>query len=78
MSKCYDVCIPEFGIRLKNVLAIRKMPQYVLARKIGCDKDTINKYCNDYFYPTSSILKQICEALNCSADYLLELKDDFE
>lgn len=75
MAKHCEIVIPEFGCRLKTALKNKHMSQRELAKRIDVSKDAINKYCNDYFYPNIGILKQICDVLDVSADYLLELKE---
>lgn len=76
MAKHREIVIPEFGTRLKKAIRKRYMTQQQLADYIGCSRDTVVKWCNDYFYPQGDMLKSICVALNVSADYLLELSDD--
>lgn len=74
MRHC-EVIIPEFGTRLKKALKAKHISQKKLADILGVSKDCVNKWCNDFFYPNIGYLKQICEVLNVSADYLLELED---
>lgn len=70
-----DIVIPEFGIRLKKALRDKKVTQRELARRLEVDKKSVNSWCNDIFYPNITYLKVICEILDVSADYLLELED---
>ena len=73
MKHC-DIIIPDFGLRLKKSLKLRRMTQLELARRLEVDKKTVNSWCNDIWYPNIGYLQQICHVLNISADYLLELE----
>ena len=42
---------------------------------IGCTKSSISTWKVQGFYPKGSIVRNIAEKLNCSADYLLGLSD---
>lgn len=76
MAKHREVVIPEFGTRLKKAIKDSRMTQQQVAERIGCDRNTVVKWCNDWFYPQGDMLKLICVTLNVSADYLLELSDE--
>lgn len=75
MKHC-EIIIPEFGIRLKKALKHKRLTQRKLCQLLDVDKKTVNSWCNDYFYPNIGYLKQICEILGVSADYLLELEEE--
>lgn len=65
--------IPEFGIRLKEAIYSRGYTQASFARAMELDRKTIIAWCNDRRYPNASRLRELCEKLECKADYLLEL-----
>jgi len=72
----YDIVVPEFGTRLKKVLKEKHITQSKMAKMLGTNTDTVNKWCNDWCMPNAGVVKRICEILKISADYLLELSDD--
>lgn len=75
MAKHSEIVIPEFGTRLKESIKKSNLTQQQVADRIGCDRNTVVKWCNDWFYPQGDMLKMLCVVLNVSADYLLELED---
>lgn len=64
----------DFGYNLKMELKAQKKTAYALAKATGITKQTISLYLNNKAEPTISKLKLICEYLEVSADYLLDIK----
>ena len=67
-----------FVIRLNTALKKRGIPRSCLAKSGVVGHGTINSYggCKGNHTPTGFVLQRICTAINCSADYLLGLKDE--
>jgi len=57
--------------RLKYLRKLRKFSQEELAKKINTTKSTISNYENEYSTPSNEVLKDLADALNTTADYLL-------
>lgn len=75
-SEIYDVTyIPEFGTRLLEAIVGKGMTQKELSLRLGLDAGTVNSYVSGRIFPSIPTLKVMCEILDVSADYLLELKD---
>ena len=63
----------HFGDRLRQALADKNMTRQELAYKTMISEASIYLYLNNGATPSAIYLKQICEVLNVSADYLLGL-----
>lgn len=66
----------SFGKRLKYMLDLRDVAQKELASKLGVTESTISKYINSNQFPTVNMLGQICDVLQCSADFLMCRTDE--
>ncbi|MGN1026890.1 MAG: helix-turn-helix domain-containing protein [Faecousia sp.] len=64
-----------FATRLREIMEIRKIIQYDLARETGIQRQTISNYMNGQSRPDTNNLLKICKALNVSADYLIGATD---
>ena len=64
-----------FGGRLRAARELRGMVQSDLGDATGIPANRISNYELGYSYPQARSLIAICEALDCSADYLLGLDD---
>ena len=65
----------KFGIILKRELKAAGMPRKVLARRLGVTVQTVNAYVVGKCYPKVSVLIQIAEILDMSADRLLGIEE---
>ena len=65
----------KFGIILKSELKAAGMPRKVLARRLGVTVQTVNAYVVGKCYPKVSVLIQIAEILDMSADRLLGIEE---
>jgi len=63
----------DFAERLRDAMAEKKISQNVLAKKIGKRRETVRDYCSGKSKPSLEALKEICEVLGVSADFLLGL-----
>lgn len=63
------------GKRIKQAMQLKNMKQYELAEKTYITQTTISRYITGERTPDAINLKAICEALDVSADWLLEIKD---
>lgn len=70
-----DVVIPEFGVRLQYALNRKGMSQAELGRRIGRDRRIVNSYCQGERYPSFEAFYMICNVLDVSADWLMELEE---
>lgn len=70
-----DVVIPEFGVRLEEALNIRGMSQAELGKRVGRSRKIISMYINGSRYPSFEAFYMICNVLNVSADWLMELEE---
>lgn len=75
MKHC-EVIIPEFGTRLKAAMKKKNITQKELAVRLKISKRAVHCWCCDMYLPGSGYLKIICNLLDVSADYLLELNDE--
>lgn len=75
MAKCCEYTMPFFGQRLIQAMELKGMSCDELAKRLEVAQSTISTYRADYHYPTANRLRQICEILDCSADWLLGLED---
>ena len=64
-------------LRLEVLLTERKMSRYRLAKLMGTDFQTIDKYNkNTLIRYDSFLLASMCEALNCKIEDLLVLAEE--
>lgn len=66
----------DFGERLDYVMTLRKITNNDLAEVLICTPSTVSGYRTGRRSPNVITQKEICRALNVSADYLLGLSDD--
>ena len=64
------------GKRIKQAMESKNMKQYELAEKTYITQTTISRYVTDERTPDAITLKAICEALDVSADWLLEIREE--
>lgn len=64
---------PVLAARLKQALKKRGLTQNELSKAIGVSAISISQWITGKKQIYSSNLKSVCEALNISADYLLDL-----
>lgn len=65
----------SLGRRIMFVRGVRRMTQEELGRRVGVSKQTVCNWEADYRSPDASKIRLLCKALDCTADYLLELSD---
>ena len=65
----------HFGERLRQALNERHMSQHTLASRAMISETSVYFYINKNVMPSAIYLRQICEVLGVSADYLLGLED---
>ena len=65
-----------FAQRLKEVRRQKKLSQIELANRIGVSTITLGAWEQGKCSPKTDGLKRICDALNVSADYLCDIKND--
>lgn len=53
-----------------------KLSQRELAKRLGKARTTITEYENGNIDPPGRVIVEICEELNISADWLLDIKKD--
>lgn len=66
----------HFGERLRQVLKERHMSQHTLASRAMISETSVYFYINKNVMPSAIYLRQICEVLGVSADYLLGLEEN--
>ena len=66
----------SLGARIASMRGYRRLNQEQLGALVGVTKQTISGWENDYRRPDSDNLRDLCKALGCTADYLLELADN--
>lgn len=64
------------GKRIKQAMKLKNMKQYELAEKTYITQTTISRYITGERTPDAINLKAICEALDVSADWLLEIREN--
>lgn len=64
-----------FGDNLKSMLAERNITQHELARMIGVNTRTLNRYITKQRIPTIKNIINIAYALDCSLDELIDFGD---
>lgn len=66
-------------IFIKRLIEMRKelnLSQKKLSTKLNVTASCINRWESGQRIPNAENIISLCKALNCSADYLLGLKDD--
>lgn len=64
------------GLRLAIQRRRKQLTQQNVAAKIGCLPSYISTLELGHYFPNSHTLRKLCLALECSADYLIGLKDE--
>ena len=67
----------SLGKRIASMRGYRRLNQEQLGGFVGVTKQTISGWENDRRIPDAGDIRELCKALDCSSDYLLELSDDF-
>lgn len=67
----------SLGTRIASMRGYRRLNQDQLGGMVGVSKQTISGWEHDTSKPNANYLRELCIALDCSADYLLELTDDY-
>jgi len=67
----------SLGTRIASMRGYRRLSQDQLGGMVGVSKQTISGWEHDTSKPNANYLRELCMALDCSADYLLELTDDY-
>ena len=65
-----------FSTRLKSILDKRGVTQRQLAQQIGVTEVTVSRWANCVRTPDADNVREICKALDVSADFLLGLCDE--
>lgn len=68
----------SIGRRITAMRGYRMLTQEQLGGLVGVTKQTVSNWENDRRIPRANELKALCRALDCSSDYLLELREDFK
>jgi len=66
----------SLGSRIASMRGYRRFTQEELGNMVGVSKQTMSGWEHDTSKPNANYLRELCKALGCSADYLLELDDD--
>lgn len=66
----------SIGRRIASMRGFRTMTQEQLGALVGVSKPTVSNWENDRRLPDANNLRELCRALDCTADYLLELTND--
>lgn len=67
----------SLGTRIASMRGYRRLTQEQLGGLTGVSKQTISGWEHDTSKPNADYIRELCNALDCSADYLLELTDDY-
>lgn len=65
----------HLGTRMRTVMSSRGQKRTQLADSIGMDACQVGRYLSGNVAPRADVLRRICDALNCSADYLIGRSD---
>ena len=68
----------SLGTRIASMRGYRRLNQDTLGGMVGVSKQTISGWEHDTSRPNANYIRELCLALDCSADYLLELTDDYK
>ena len=71
MDKSLDLIITE---NLKREIEQSGMKKSEIAAAIGVSKATVSQYLSGRAQPTLATLSKLCEAIDCSADDILNIK----
>lgn len=63
-------------INLKKIRKEKQFTQEQIAKLLGVTKSQVSHYEREHSLLNSDQIKKICNALNCTSDYLLGLIDD--
>lgn len=66
-----------FGNKLKELRIERGLTQKQLAQKLCCAQSAVYYWETDKQEPSISTFKKICEFFEVSADYMLDIDDNF-
>jgi transcriptional regulator with XRE-family HTH domain len=66
----------SLGSRIASMRGYRQLTQGELGELVGVSKQTISGWEHDTSKPNADYIRDLCRALGCTADYLLELADD--
>jgi len=66
----------SLGSRIASMRGYRRLTQEELGNMVGVSKQTMSGWEHDTSKPNANCIRELCRALGCSADYLLELDDD--
>lgn len=72
MDKNGEALIKE---RLREEIRNSGMTTVELAKRVGVSPEMITQYCTTKKLPKLDTFREICKALNVSADYILDLKE---
>lgn len=78
MDKYSEETIEHFVKRLGVALYVRGYSQSKFAAKIGVSRAALTTYITKTNFPKLDTFRRMCEALGCSADYLLGIDDKRE
>ena len=67
----------SIGTRLASMRGYRRMSQEQLGGFVGVTKQTVSGWERGRRVPDADNIVALCKALDCSADYLLGLSDEF-
>lgn len=73
----YSVETSEFGARLMQAMAQKKMKASVLARGSGIHRVTVADYCRGKSLPSVAMLASLCMTLRVSPNWLVFGTDEF-
>lgn len=63
----------SLGKRITSMRGFNTLTQEELGSLVGVSKQTVSNWENDRRMPDANNLRALCQALGCTADYLLEL-----
>ena len=66
----------SLGLRIASMRGYRRLTQEQLGSLVGVSKQTLSGWENGASRPNADLIRSLCIALDCSADYLLELTDN--
>ena len=61
----------EFAVRLSNMMSMRGIPRWELARMTGISEVSISKYTNGKATPSAYLVSKLAKALECSETELI-------
>lgn len=67
----------SLGTRIASMRGYRRLNQDQLGGLVGVSKQTISGWEHDRTKPDANYIRKLCIVLDCSADYLLELAEDY-